>query len=229
MAPPWEPAASSSCAQRRSRFSLPRFAHRSTSLSPPCGLTTRAAMSTANWRRSLVRHVLLGLSDDRVLSFDRSDLLEQPLLEHLDFSEALGARGIHDEVRVSCGHAPGKKPNQPAGFQVGCDERCTRQGDTEARNGGRKQQRLVAVPRSLTGVAVLQADRFEPDGPRLPLIVKKRHFEEVAGCARQPATPERRAAYRNQLLVIELDGYQPGPHAGAEPHGHVDFIACEIR
>jgi hypothetical protein len=27
----------------------PRFAHRSTSLSPPCGLTTKAAMSTLDW------------------------------------------------------------------------------------------------------------------------------------------------------------------------------------
>src|SRR5467141_1546627 len=173
--------------------------------------------------------VLTSLSDNGVLSFDRSDLLEQPLLEHLDFSVALRAPRIHDEVRVSCGHAPGKEPNQPAGFQVRCDERCTRQGNTEARNGGRKQQRLVAVPLSLTGVAVVQADRLKPDGPRLPLIVKKRHFEEVAGCARDPATPERRAAYRNQLLVIEFDGYQPGPRAGTEPHRHVDLIACEIR
>jgi NAD(P)H-dependent FMN reductase len=35
----------SSCANRRSRFSSPRFAHRSTSQSPRCGLTTQAAMS----------------------------------------------------------------------------------------------------------------------------------------------------------------------------------------
>src|SRR5438445_7676368 len=42
-------AASSSSAQRRSSFSSPRFAHRSTSRSPPCGLTTRAAMSTLDW------------------------------------------------------------------------------------------------------------------------------------------------------------------------------------
>src|SRR5882672_5590201 len=175
------------------------------------------------------RAVLPGLSEDGVLSFDGPDLLEEPLLEHLNFSQTLGAVRIHDEVRVSRGHAPGKKPNQPAGFQVRCDERCTRQGDTEARNGGRKQQRLVAVPLSLIGVAVVQADRLEPDGPRLPLIVKKRHFEEVAGCAREPATPKRRAAYRNKLLVIELDGSQPGPRAGAEPHCHVDLIACEIR
>src|SRR6266850_3757743 len=117
--------------------------------------------------------VLPGVSDDGGLSFDRSDLLEQP--------------------------------NQPAGFQVRCDERCTRQGDTEARNGGRKQQRLVAVPRSLTGVAVVQTDRIEPERPRLSLIVKQRHFEEVAGCTQQPTTSERRAAYWNQLLVIEFD------------------------
>src|SRR5260221_45379 len=175
------------------------------------------------------RAVLPGLSEDGVLSFDGSDLLEEPLLEHLNFSQTLGAVRIHDEVRASRGHAPGKKPNQPAGFQVRCDERCTRQGDTEARNGGRKQQRLVAVPLSLTGVAVVQADRLKPDGPRLPLIVKERHFEEVAGCPREPATPERRAAYRNKLLVIELDGSQPGPRTGAEPHCHVDLIVCEIR
>src|SRR5258706_10347369 len=175
------------------------------------------------------RAVLPGLSEDGVLSFDGSDLLEEPLLEHLNFSQTLGAVRIHDEVRVSRGHAPGKKPNQPAGFQVRCDERCTRQGDTEARNGGRKEQRLVAVPLSLTGVAVVQADRLKPDRPRLPLIVKERHFEEVAGCPREPATPERRAAYRNKLLVIELDGSQPGPCAGAEPHCHVDLIAREIR
>src|SRR6266446_5460794 len=149
--------------------------------------------------------VLTSLSDNSVLSFDRSDLLEQPLLEHLDFSEALRARRIHDEVGVPRGHAPGKEPNQPAGFQVRCDERCTRQGDTEARNGGRKQQRLVAVPRSLTGVAVVQADRIEPERPGLSLIVKQRHFEEVAGCTQQPTTSERRAAYWNQLLVIEFD------------------------
>src|SRR5207302_1529752 len=43
------PAASSNCAKRRSRFSSPRFAHRSTSLSPPCGLITRTEMSTLDW------------------------------------------------------------------------------------------------------------------------------------------------------------------------------------
>src|SRR5882672_8509126 len=43
---------------------------------------------------------LPGLSDDGVIAFDRSDLLEQPLPEHLDFSGALGARRIYDEVRV---------------------------------------------------------------------------------------------------------------------------------
>src|SRR6267143_2405957 len=149
--------------------------------------------------------VLPGVGDDGGLSFDRSDLLEQPFLEHLDFSEALRAPRIHDEEGIPRGHAPGKEPNQPAGFQVRCDERCTRQGDTEPRNGRRKQQRLVAVPRSLTGVAVVQANRFKPDGPRLSLIVKKRHFKEVAGCTRQPTTPERRAAYWNQRLVIEFD------------------------
>ena len=39
----------SSSAKTLSRFSSPRFAHRSTSLSPRCGLTTRAAMSTLDW------------------------------------------------------------------------------------------------------------------------------------------------------------------------------------
>jgi hypothetical protein len=31
----------------------------------------------------------------------------------------------------------GKEPNQSAGFQVGLNERCARQRDTEARNGYR--------------------------------------------------------------------------------------------
>ena len=49
MAPPWAHGASSSFAKRRSRFSSPQFAHQSTSLSPPCGLTAKAAMSTLDW------------------------------------------------------------------------------------------------------------------------------------------------------------------------------------
>jgi hypothetical protein len=75
----------------------------------------------------------------------------------------------------------GKEPNQSAGFQVCLDERCARQGDTDAGNGRREKQRLLAVPRSVTGVAVLQSNRFEPQGPWLPLIMKKRHFQEIAG------------------------------------------------
>src|ERR1700730_2994271 len=107
-----------------------------------------------------------------------ASLLEQPLLERLDFSEGLRAGRIHDEVRILGVHAMGKEPNQSAGFQVGLNEQCARQGDTEARNGRREEHRLLAVPWSLTGVAVVQSDRFEPQGPRLPLIMKKRHFQE---------------------------------------------------
>src|ERR1700675_2888562 len=79
-----------------------------------------------------------------------ASLLEHPLLERLDFSEGLRARRIHDEVRILGAHAMGKEPNQSAGFQVGLNEQCARQSDTEARNGRREQQRLLAVARSLT-------------------------------------------------------------------------------
>jgi hypothetical protein len=41
----------------------------------------------------------------------------------------------------------GKDPNQSAGFQVSLNEQCARQSDTEARNGRREQQRLLAVAR----------------------------------------------------------------------------------
>jgi hypothetical protein len=121
--------------------------------------------STADRPRSSARHFLHGASADSAISLAGSDLLEQPLLESLDFSEGVRARWIHDEVRIVRAHALGKEPHQSAGFQIGLDERCTRQSDTEARNGRWKQQRLLAVPRSLTGVAVVQADRFKPDGP----------------------------------------------------------------
>jgi NAD(P)H-dependent FMN reductase len=144
----------------------------------------------------------------------RLDLLEQPLLEHLNFSESLRARRIHDEVRVSRGHAPGKEPNQPARFQVRFDERCTRQGDAEAGDSRRKEQILIAVTRSLTGIAIVQADRFEPDRPRLSLIVQEWHFQEVAGYTRQLTTSKRGAAHRNQLFVMEFDRYEPGPLPG---------------
>src|ERR1700680_3955384 len=110
-----------------------------------------------------------------------ASLLEHPLLERLDFSEGLRAGRIHDEVRIIGAHAMRKEPNQSPGFQVCLDERCARQGDTEAGNGRREKHRLFAVPRSLTGVAVVQSDRFEPQGPRLPLIMKKRHFQEITG------------------------------------------------
>src|SRR5437016_8722263 len=96
-----------------------------------------------------------------------ASLLEDPLLERLDFSEGLRARRIHDEVRILGAHAMGKEPNQSPGFQVGVDERCARQGDSKAGNGRREKQRLLAVPRSLTGVAVVQSDCFEPQRPRL--------------------------------------------------------------
>src|SRR5258706_8629253 len=158
-----------------------------------------------------------------------ASLLEQPLLEQPNFFEGLRAPRIHDEVRILRAHALGKEPNQSAGFQVALDERCTRQGNTEARNGRRKQQRLVAVPRSLAGVAVVQTDRFEPDRPGLSFIVKKRYVQEVAWYTRQPNISGRKAAYRNQLLVIKFDRYQPGPRTGAEPDCHVDPIAREIR
>jgi hypothetical protein len=74
-----------------------------------------------------------------------------------------------------------KEPNQSAGFQVGLNEQCARKGDAEAGGSRREQDRLLAVPRSVTSVAVLQSDRFEPQGPRLPLVMEKRHFEEMAG------------------------------------------------
>src|SRR6266404_8634487 len=106
---------------------------------------------------SATRHVLSGLNGDGVLSLDRSDLLEQPVLERLYFSDGLRARRIHDEVRVPRGHASGKEPNQPPGCQVRFDERCTRQGDAEAGNGRRKEQIFLTVTRSLTGIAIVQA------------------------------------------------------------------------
>src|SRR4051794_486576 len=102
-----------------------------------------------------------------------ASLFEHPLLERLDFCEGLRARRIHDEVRILGAHAMGKEPNQSPGYQVGLHERCARQGDTKASNGRREKDGLLAVPRSLTSVVVVQSDRFEPQGPRLPLIVKQ--------------------------------------------------------
>src|SRR5437868_7108335 len=110
-----------------------------------------------------------------------ASLLEHPLLERLNFSDGLRALRIHDEVRILGAYAMGKEPNQSAGFQVGLNEQCAREGDAEARNGRREQHRLLAEPQSLTGVAVVQSDRFEPHGPRLPLIMKQRHFQEITG------------------------------------------------
>jgi multimeric flavodoxin WrbA len=48
-APHWAHAPSSSSAKRRSSFSSRRFTQLSTFLSPPCGLTTREAMSMLDW------------------------------------------------------------------------------------------------------------------------------------------------------------------------------------
>src|SRR5260221_3763811 len=59
------------------------------------------------------RAVLPGLSEDGVRSFDEPDLLEEPLLEHFNFSQTLGTLRIHDEVPGSRWHATGIKPNQP--------------------------------------------------------------------------------------------------------------------
>src|SRR5207253_1970878 len=93
--------------------------------------------SNANRPRSPALEVLSDLNADGAFSLGRRDLLEQPLLEHLDLFEGLRARRIHDEVRVPRGHTPGKEPNEPAGCQVRFDERCARQGDTEAGDGRR--------------------------------------------------------------------------------------------
>src|SRR5579862_6818183 len=82
-------------------------------------------------------------------------LLEQPRLERLDFCEVFRTGRIHDEVRILGAHAVGKEPNQSAGCQVGLNERCARQGDTEARDGRGKQQCLLAVARPLSGGAVV--------------------------------------------------------------------------
>ena len=70
----------------------------------------------------------------------------------------------------------GKELDQSAGFQVGLDEQCARQGDTEARNGRREQHVLLAVPRSLTGVAVVQFDPLEPEGRGDPFPARGTHM-----------------------------------------------------
>src|SRR5437016_11157990 len=46
---------------------------------------------------------------------------------------------------------------------------------------------------------------------------------------RQSTPLERGAAYWNQLFVMEFYRCQTRPRASAEPHGHVNLIACEIR
>jgi hypothetical protein len=110
-------------------------------------------------------HVLMHLNADGAFSLDRSGLLEQPLLEFLDFFKVLRALRVHDEERACGRHSPGKEPNQPAGFQFRLDERCARQDDAKPANGRRKEQDFVTVSRSLTGVAIAQADCLEPDRP----------------------------------------------------------------
>src|SRR5207244_11882267 len=76
--------------------------------------------STPDRLRSATRHVLSGLNTDDTFSLGRRDLLEQPLLEHLDFCGVFRAGWIHDEVRVPCGHASGKELKEPAGLQLRC-------------------------------------------------------------------------------------------------------------
>src|SRR2546425_9835618 len=81
-----------------------------------------AARSTGGGTRLSQFEAESGLSDDGVLAFDGSGLLEQPLLKHLDFSEALRARRINDEGRVPSAHAARKQTDQPSRCTLRFDE-----------------------------------------------------------------------------------------------------------
>src|SRR2546426_4989370 len=122
-----------------------------------------------------------------------------------------------------------KRTSRPDANSASTSDARTKATPRPAANGRWKEEVCVAVARSLSGVAIVQADRFKPDRPRLALIVQERHLQQVTRYTRKPTTEQRGAAHRNQLLVAELDRYQPRPRARAEPHCHIDPVTAEIR